>query len=399
MAESTILGLSGVVLIAAIAALLFIEEVGVPLLIAPGDLLLTIGGVAIAAGRVDGVAFVGASLVAIVGGAMTGRELFALLGRERLLRVARRIRFEGALDRAARLIERSGWQGVFLARLIPGLRVHTTQIAGVSGLSRHLFFLGVAPASVVYVVAFVGLGDALGHPALQLLNDSEHRVFTVAGFIVVVAAILLVLRRRLMQFAEQLELADWRGAFLRWPTGGGLALIPVGIGLNYAGRALATYTGVPLFLDSTGTVLVALLAGPWAGGIAGFASNLLSAGTIDPIAAAYSLVSLAIGLAAGLASRAVRRPLRGGLIVWGLCFLVASIVSTPINLLVQDGRSGVPLGDQIVHSMLALSVPRSAAAYVGEAAIDLPDKLITVTVAMLIFVAVAPRRRLMIRSS
>src|SRR5215471_10842152 len=307
MTESTIVGLSGVVLIAVIEALLFIVEVEVPLIIAPGDLLLTIGGVAIAAGRVDGLVFVAVAFVAILGGAMTGRELFALLGWERLMSVATRLRAEKALGHAARLLQRNGWQGVFLARLIPGLRVHTTQIAGVSGLRRLTFVLGVIPASAVYVVAFVGLGAALGQPALQLLKDSEHRVFTVAGFIVVVAAILLVLRRRLMQFAEQLELDDWRGAFLRWPTGGGLSLIPVGIGLDYAGRALSTYLGLPLFLDSTGTVLVALLAGPWVGGIAGFAANLLSAGTIDSVAAPYAFVSLAIGLAAGLAVRAARR--------------------------------------------------------------------------------------------
>jgi energy-coupling factor transport system substrate-specific component len=391
--EATILALSGVVLVAAIAALLFVEEVGVPLFFAPGDLLLTIGGVAIAAGRVDAFLFVGVSFVAIVAGAMTGRELFALLGWNRLHAVARRLRAEGALDQAARLIRNHGWHGVFIARLIPGLRVHTTQIAGVSGLSRHTFAFGMVPASAVYVIAFVGLGDALGHPALRLLQEGEHRLASTIGFAVVVVVLLLVLRRRLMQLAEQLEVADWRVPFLRRPTVGELALVPVGIGLNYAGHALAALLGLPLFLDSIGTVLVALLAGPWAGGLAGFAANLLSASTIEPVAAAYAVVSLALGFAVGVAARVARRPVLGGLVLWLLCFLVASVGSTPINLLVQDGFSGIPLGDAVYTALLDLHLPRAAAAFLGEAVVDLPDKLITVMVAMLVYVAVAPRRR------
>src|SRR5215472_17159287 len=43
-------GLEGLSLVAIICAFLFVEEVGVPLPFAPGDLLLAIAGIAIAAG-------------------------------------------------------------------------------------------------------------------------------------------------------------------------------------------------------------------------------------------------------------------------------------------------------------------------------------------------------------
>src|SRR5207244_13179202 len=118
---------------------------------------------------------------AVLLGSLAGRELFGLIGWERLMRVARRVRAEKPLDHAARLIARGGWRGVFVARLIPGLRVHTTQIAGVSGIPRRTFLVGVVPAAALYVVAFVGLGDALGHPALKLLKAGEHRLFTVVA--------------------------------------------------------------------------------------------------------------------------------------------------------------------------------------------------------------------------
>ncbi|HEY8678072.1 MAG TPA: hypothetical protein VIN39_05500 [Candidatus Dormibacteraeota bacterium] len=44
--------LTGPTLILVICGVLFIEELGVPLPFAPGDLVLVIGGIAIASGRV-----------------------------------------------------------------------------------------------------------------------------------------------------------------------------------------------------------------------------------------------------------------------------------------------------------------------------------------------------------
>lgn len=59
-----------------------------PVSFAPGDLLLAIGGIAIVAGKVNPFEFAGMAVVAIVVGALLGREAFALLGWDRLMRVA-----------------------------------------------------------------------------------------------------------------------------------------------------------------------------------------------------------------------------------------------------------------------------------------------------------------------
>src|SRR5437868_10906530 len=80
----------------------------------------------------------------------------------------------------------------------------------------------------------------------------------------------------------------------------GIVLIPVCIAIDWVGHAIASTLKLPLFLDSIGTVLGGLLAGPWVAGLAGFVTNLISSGTVDPIAAPYSLVSLLVGFAAGI---------------------------------------------------------------------------------------------------
>lgn len=394
--EAAIVALSGLPLAAIVAACLFVEEMGVPLFFAPGDLLLSLGGIAIAAGRLNAWYFVPAAFAATVAGALIGREVFAWLGRDRLMRLARRLHAEQPLDRTARLIERHGWRAVFVARLIPGLRVHTTEIAGVLEMPRRQFVLGLVPAAILYVAAFVGLGAALGHPMIALITRGEHTILVAGAFTSVAVGVLLLMRWSGRRAIEYLEMEDWKVALLRPPTGVEVALVPAAIGVNYACHALASAAHLPLFLDSIGTVLSALIAGPWIGGISGFSSNLISSSTIDPLAAPYSLVSLAIGFAVGLVSRREwRRPAITVLAIWAVCFWVAVLLSTPLNLLTNGGRSGVALGDSIYSVLLTLHLPSAMAALVGEAAIDLPDKLITASLALLIYQSLPhlPRRR------
>src|SRR2546427_5449327 len=174
-------------------------------------------------------------------------------------------------------------------------------------------------------------------------------------------------------------MSSWAGgAFVLGLESPGIVLIPACIGINFAGHALATGLRLPLFLDSVGTILSGVLAGPWVGGSVGLLTNLVSSNTVDPIAGLYSVVSFAIGFAAGLVrQRGWLNQTAGWLALWPVSFLIGSLLSTPLNLLASDGRSGVVLGDTI-YAQLSTRLPQVVAAYVGEAAIDLPDKLIAV---------------------
>jgi energy-coupling factor transport system substrate-specific component len=171
-----------------------------------------------------------------------------------------------------------------------------------------------------------------------------------------------------------------------------IVLIPVCIAIDWAGHAIASTLKLPLFLDSVGTVLGGLLAGPWVGGLAGFITNLISSGTVDPIAAPYSVVSLVIGLAAGIGGYHAWQRRRGGwLALYIVVFLVASFGSTPLNLALYQGQSGVPFGDALYAALVRAGFPTVLAAYLDEASIDLPDKLVTVLVALLVYQGL-PRR-------
>jgi energy-coupling factor transport system substrate-specific component len=377
--------LQGPGLVAVICGLMFIEETGVPLPFAPGDLVLAIGGIAVAGGRVNPVMLVAAVAVSITAGALIGREAAALLGWERLMRIAAPLRARGPLQRAAGLLQRGGWRAVFTARLIPGLRIYTTQVAGVSRVPVRTFLAGLLPANAVYIAAFVGLGAAFGRPILALIQLAERQLLIALLALVALIAVFLLTRAPIRRTLASLQSAGWTGPLSFRLDSVSVVLILSALGLNVAGRAIAVTFGLPLFLDSIGTVLAGVVGGPWVGGSVGFISNLLSSNTIDPIAAPYALVSFAVGFAAGLARYLNwQKRASGWVALWLLTFAIASVVSTPLNFLISNGNSGVGLGDSIYAALNAAHLPRIIAAFIGEAAIDLPDKLLTVVVALLI---------------
>jgi len=86
-----------------------------------------------------------------------------------------------------------------------------------------------------------------------------------------------------------------------------IVLIPFAIAINVVlGQTVATALKVPVYLDSIGTILVGVLAGPFAGAATGLLSNLawtfLLAGTPfgSPFAWPFAIVAAEIGLLAGV---------------------------------------------------------------------------------------------------
>jgi len=378
-------GLEGWTLIAVICGLMFVEETGVPVPFAPGDLVLAIGGIAVAGGRVNPALLVGAVSVTITLGAIIGREVAELLGWDRLMKVAEPLHARGPLERASGLLQRGGWRAVFTARLIPGLRVYTSQVAGVSRMPRIAFLSGLIPANAVYIAAFVGLGAAFGRPILALIHEAEHQLLIAILLVVVIVGVFLLTRAPARRTLASLQASGWSGPLKFSLDSVGLTLVLASLGLNFAGHAIAVTLKLPLFLDSIGTVLAGLVAGPWVGGCVGFISNLVASNTVDPIAAPYGIVSFAVGFAAGL-SRYLNWQKRasGWVALWLVCAVIAAVVSTPLNFFVNGGNSGVGLGDSVYAALTRAHLPRVVAAFSGEAAVDLPDKLIAVVVALLI---------------
>lgn len=120
-----------------------------------------------------------------------------------------------------------------------------------------------------------------------------------------------------------------------------LALIAVAIVINIVGGQINDLLRLPIFLDSIGTILVAVLAGPIAGGVTGILTNLIIGLLFAPVAAAFAPVALVIGVVAGLLARAGwfkaiwQAALSGVVIAAAL-----TIVAVPIRIYLFGGVTG-----------------------------------------------------------
>ncbi len=164
-------GLHGVVAIALLCSLLFMEEAGVPLPFAPGELTLLAGGLLIAAGGLDPWVFVPLAFAVCVAGAMVGYSWARIVGEHGLTGLAVRFHQAKALARVSTRVRAAGPVGIGTSRLIPGLRIYTTLVAGALGVRRRTFIEGLIPSTAVWVVVFVALGVVAGIPVEHFLTN------------------------------------------------------------------------------------------------------------------------------------------------------------------------------------------------------------------------------------
>ncbi|MBE3575829.1 MAG: ECF transporter S component [Firmicutes bacterium] len=171
-----------------------------------------------------------------------------------------------------------------------------------------------------------------------------------------------------------------------------IVLIPVAVGINYVGKFFAATLKLPLWLDSIGTVLSGMLAGPWIGAISGAVNNAIFGITLDPVSFWYLITSIMIGLVVGYLAftgwiRTPGRALVLGLVVAG----VAAVVSTPINVLLWHGQTGNVWGDALYAALVHRGTPVWIASFLDEAVVDILDKVITVFLSFLIYKALPAR--------
>lgn len=156
-------------------------------------------------------------------------------------------------------------------------------------------------------------------------------------------------------------------------------LIPACIGINYLGKLFAAALKLPLWLDSIGTCLGAVLGGPIVGGICGAANNLIYGFTTgDAITLVYALTSFGIGVVVGILARLGHmRAFPSALLTACAGGLTAVLISTPLNILFWAGTTGNVWGDAAFAWTQASGFPLWLGSLIDEVVVDVPDKLIT----------------------
>lgn len=230
----------------------------------------------------------------------------------------------------------------------------------------------VAVGSVVIVATYLYL--VIGQPTeVAESSTSQASLIAIAGY--VIGAILLA-----------------AGSIHRLPTAT-IAMIPVAIALNIVVGQIVAVLGLPVYIDSIGTVLVSALAGPAAGVVTGILTNVIWGLTLSPIALPFAVVQVIIGVLAGYAARwgMFRRfylaPIAG--LVTGI---VAAVVSAPISAFIFGGATGGGTG-AIVGAFQAMGQSLLGATTLQGLLSDPLDKAITFTIVVLILAALPSRFR------
>jgi energy-coupling factor transport system substrate-specific component len=117
-----------------------------------------------------------------------------------------------------------------------------------------------------------------------------------------------------------------------------LALVPLAVAINAAMAFIVNQLGLPVYLDSLGTVLSVVLAGTGAGVVVGVLSQILSAFEVGTYMLAFIPIQVLIALLAGVAARAgaFRSPVRAT--GWGAGVgIVAGAASAVISYFLFKG--------------------------------------------------------------
>jgi energy-coupling factor transport system substrate-specific component len=170
-------------------------------------------------------------------------------------------------------------------------------------------------------------------------------------------------------------------------TGAALPFVAFCIALNLTAGQITAALKIPLYLDSIGTILVAVLIGPWSAVICGSAANLLAATLGNPsmiffipvvaVIGAFTgflarlgwfrkwyLVALG-GLLQGILAAAVSAPISAylfsGVMMAGTDFLVLyfrSVGNTLLNSVLYQGLTSDP-ADKLVSYLIVFFLTRN----------------------------------------
>lgn len=183
-----------------ILVIMIVEEAGIPFIV-PGDGLLLLAGYLASLGTFS---FFGC-LFAVVGGALIGSSVLYWLsrrgGRRLVVRYGHYLRLrEDRLDRLSWLFARLGPLAPGVSRLIPGLRIYTSALAGLALVPYPVFLCNVLWAATLWSVAFLSLGEVAGAHWREYSHLTQQvTVYSVIGLALLFAGWWLFRRNRSRQ--------------------------------------------------------------------------------------------------------------------------------------------------------------------------------------------------------
>jgi len=169
-----------------------------------------------------------------------------------------------------------------------------------------------------------------------------------------------------------------------------ILLIPIGIAINFVGAQIVLLLKLPIFLNTIGTILTAMIGGPWVGMVTGASTNLV-VGITNPVSFAFTPVQMAVGLVVGvLAMKGMYTKLWKVILASLVVVLTVLIVASPIQVMMFGGATGNS-SDALVATFLASGQQIWTAVFSTKILLESVDKILTNFIAFAIVMKMSPR--------
>jgi len=164
-----------------------------------------------------------------------------------------------------------------------------------------------------------------------------------------------------------------------------LVLIPIAVGINLIGGTLCSTLKLPLFMDMIGTIIAAVLAGPWVSALVGLLTNIFLAIVSNPVYLPYALVSIGAGLVTGYMVRGgLFKKIWGVILTWLACTVVSTIIASIITIVVYGGATGVTGTSVLTATLIAATKEIVASVFASSMIENLIDRGIAFIIAYIL---------------
>lgn len=153
-----------------------------------------------------------------------------------------------------------------------------------------------------------------------------------------------------------------------------IMLCGIAVALNIVLGMTVSMLKLPFYLDTIGTIFIAIYFGPWYGAAVGGTTNFLSSILINIAGMPFMLVSISIGLVVGFLFRKISFNFRNAFLVGILLSIVAPLIGTPIGVAVYGGLTGT-ISDVAVFWLKQSGANIFTASFLPKIANNLIDKI------------------------
>ncbi|HHV3292562.1 TPA: ECF transporter S component [Streptococcus agalactiae] len=154
-----------------------------------------------------------------------------------------------------------------------------------------------------------------------------------------------------------------------------ISFISIAIAINLIGANLALFLRLPIYLDIIGTLLIAVILGPWYAASTAFLSALINWMTTDIFSLYYSPVAIVVAIITGIL---IKRNCKPSSLLWKslIISLPGTIIASVITVILFKGitSSGSSIIAQFLHG---IGLDMTSSLILVQVGTDYIDRLIS----------------------